>query len=49
MANVFEKISHWRNRRIARSQMARMDDRMLEDIGIIRGDIDRVVRGLHRT
>ncbi len=49
MVNIFDSFRHWRNRRIARGQLARMNDRMLEDIGIIRGDIDHVVRGLHRT
>ena len=48
MANIFDSFRHWRNRRIARGQLARMDDRMLEDIGIIRGDIDHVVRSFPR-
>ncbi len=48
MANIFDSFRHWRNRRIARGQLARMDDRMLKDIGIIRGDIDYVVRSFPR-
>ncbi len=48
MANIFDNFLRWRHRRTARSQLARMNDRMLEDIGIIRGDIDRVVRSFPR-
>ncbi len=48
MAKIFDTFLRWRDRRIARGQLARLDDRMLEDIGIVRGDIDRVVRSFPR-
>ncbi len=48
MANIFDTFRTWRDRRVARGHLARMDDRMLEDIGIVRGDIDRVVRSFPR-
>ena len=48
MINIFDNFRRWRDQRTARGQLARMDDRMLEDIGIVRGDIDRVVRSFPR-
>ena len=42
--NVLKSISNWRNRSISRSQLSRLDDRLLTDIGIKRCDIDDVVR-----
>lgn len=46
MKNVFKSISDWRKRSASRSQLSRLDDRMLADIGINRFDIDTVVRKL---
>ena len=42
--NVFKSINDWRVRSASRTQLARLDDRMLADIGINRYDIDAVVR-----
>ncbi len=42
--NVFKSINDWRKRSASRSQLSRLDDRMLADIGINRYDIDTVVR-----
>lgn len=44
MKNIFKSLSSWRKRSALRSQLARLDDRMLADIGINRYDIDTVVR-----
>ncbi len=42
--NVLKSLSNWRKRSASRSQLARLDDRMLADIGINRSDIDAVIR-----
>jgi uncharacterized protein YjiS (DUF1127 family) len=46
MTNLFSKIRRWRNRSVSRGQLGRLDVRTLNDLGMGRGDIDRVVRGL---
>ncbi len=46
MKNILKSISNWRKRSVSRSQLARLDDRLLADIGITRYDIDAVVRKL---
>ncbi len=44
--NVLKSLSNWRKRSASRSQLARLDNRLLADIGINRFDIDAVVRKL---
>ena len=44
MANIIRKIRRWRDENVSRGQLARFDDRMLNDIGMVRGDISKVVR-----
>ena len=44
--NVLKSITNWRKRSTSRSQLFRLDDRILADIGINRFDIDTVVRKL---
>jgi uncharacterized protein YjiS (DUF1127 family) len=46
MTSLIQKLRHWRNTSVARGRLARLDDRMLRDIGMVRGDIDRATRGL---
>lgn len=46
MKNIIMSISKWCKRSVSRSQLTRLDDRLLKDIGISRGDIDAVVRRL---
>ena len=46
MTRLFGRIRRWRNRSVSRRQLGRLDSRTLNDLGIGRGDIDRVVRGL---
>ena len=41
---ILKTIRRWRNTTVSRDQLARLDDRMLRDIGIERSDIERVVR-----
>ena len=42
--NILKSINTWRKRSVSRSQLSRLDNRMLADIGIKRSDIDAVVR-----
>ncbi len=46
MKNILKSLTNWRNRAASRSQLSRLDDRMLADIGMSRFDIDTVVRKL---
>lgn len=41
---ILKTIRRWRNETASRGQLARLDDRMLRDIGVLRADIERVVR-----
>ena len=46
MKNILKSLNSWRNRATSRSQLSRLDDRLLADIGMSRFDIDAVVRKL---
>ena len=46
MTTLISKIRRWRDRSVSRRQLVRFDARTLNDLGMRRGDIDRVVRGL---
>ena len=46
MFNVFETLRQWRSKQVAVAALNQMDDRMLKDIGIRRGEISKYVRGL---
>ena len=41
---ILKTIRRWRNETVTRGQLARLDDRMLRDIGISRSDIEHVAR-----
>ena len=47
MNNVFKSISRWHRRNKTIAQLNRLDDRALNDIGMVRGNIASMVRG-HR-
>ncbi len=46
MKAVLGMIRRWRDESVSRAQLARFDDRLLDDLGIVRGDIPRIVRRL---
>ena len=50
VGNVVAKFASvftgWNDRRATRVELNRLSDRELDDIGLCRGDIERVVRGL---
>ena len=43
---LFDSLLSWNNRRVTRSELYRLSDRELEDIGLSRGEIDTVVERL---
>ncbi len=47
MSNIFQTIRHWQRSNAAAKFVNRLDDRMLADIGITRGDIRKAVRIVH--
>jgi uncharacterized protein YjiS (DUF1127 family) len=45
---LFRSLVDWFRRRAAIARLQRLDDRMLKDIGLYRGDIEAAVRGADR-
>ncbi len=44
-ANFFSMLSAWNDARVTRRELSRLSDRELDDIGLCRGDIERIARG----
>jgi len=44
VSSVFSAIVDWNDARVTRKALAGLTDRELEDIGLIRGDIDAVAQ-----
>jgi len=47
--DLFRWLVGWFRRRAAIAELRRLDERMLKDIGISRGDIETAVRGSERS
>ena len=47
MTNLFQTIRQWQRGKTTARMLNRMDDRMLADIGLARGDIRRTVHIFH--
>ena len=47
MKNILQSIRQWRRGNAAAKILNRMDDHMLADIGIARGDINKSVHIFH--
>lgn len=45
-AKLFSTVTDWLNVRATRKALDRLSDRELDDIGLCRGDINRIARGL---
>lgn len=45
-ATVISALSAWNDARATRRELNRLSDRELDDIGLCRGDIDRIARSL---
>lgn len=48
IAPAFGAISDWNNQRVTRNALSKLSDRELDDIGLVRGDIDMIARGVIR-
>jgi uncharacterized protein YjiS (DUF1127 family) len=46
VANLFSMLAAWNEARATRHELNSLSDRELNDIGLTRGDIERVARGL---
>ncbi len=44
--HLMSLVASWRETRMTRRELARLSDRELDDIGLCRGDIERIARGL---
>ncbi|MCR9127579.1 MAG: DUF1127 domain-containing protein [Rhodobacteraceae bacterium] len=45
LSSVIGAVAAWNDARVTRNALSRLTDRELEDIGMIRGDIDVVASG----
>lgn len=48
LATLFGVIADWNDRRTTRKSLSGLTNRELEDIGLMRGDIDSIVDGTYR-
>jgi uncharacterized protein YjiS (DUF1127 family) len=46
MSNIIKRIRRWHDENVSQGQLARLDKRTLDDLGMVRGDIKRIVRHL---
>ena len=46
LTSFIQTFKTWNDRRITRKDLHKLDDRMLDDIGLSRGDIDTLVERL---
>ena len=45
-ARIVALVAGWNDTRMTRRELSRLSDRELDDIGLCRGDIERIARGL---
>lgn len=45
LASILSFLTSWNDSRVTRNSLSRLSDHELDDIGLCRGDIDRVARG----
>ncbi|MFN3274354.1 MAG: DUF1127 domain-containing protein [Paracoccus sp. (in: a-proteobacteria)] len=45
VARIVSLVAAWRESRVTRRELNRLSDRELDDIGLCRGDIERIARG----
>ncbi|MFC4670266.1 DUF1127 domain-containing protein [Seohaeicola nanhaiensis] len=43
IANLYATLRDWNDARVTRNALSALSDRELEDIGLVRGDIDLVI------
>lgn len=44
VGKLFGKLAAWNDARVTRRELSRLSDRALDDIGLTRGDIERIAR-----
>ena len=44
VSNILASITAWNDARVTRAALSKLSDRELEDIGLVRGDIDTVAQ-----
>lgn len=45
VAHIVSLLGAWKDTRVTRRELSRLSDRELDDIGLCRGDIERIARG----
>lgn len=45
VAQLSSLFASWKDTRVTRRELSRLSDRELDDIGLCRGDIERIARG----
>ena len=45
LASILSFLTSWNDSRVTRNSLSRLSDYELDDIGLCRGDIERVARG----
>jgi uncharacterized protein YjiS (DUF1127 family) len=45
LADLFGRIAAWNDARVTRKSLSALTDRELDDLGLVRGDIDDIARG----
>ena len=45
VARIVALVTGWNDTRMTRRELSRLSDRELDDIGLCRGDIERIARG----
>lgn len=48
LVSLFGAVAAWNDRRTTRDALARLSDRELDDIGLMRGDIEDIAVGTYR-
>ncbi|MDG3042018.1 DUF1127 domain-containing protein [Roseicyclus marinus] len=47
LADLVGRIAAWNDARITRKSLSALTDRELDDLGLVRGDIDDIARGTY--
>mgnify|MGYP000029405179 CR=1 FL=1 len=46
LADLVGRIAAWNDARVTRKSLSALTDRELDDLGLVRGDIDDIARGI---
>ncbi|MEM1273049.1 MAG: DUF1127 domain-containing protein [Pseudomonadota bacterium] len=48
LAGLFGKLAAWNDARVTRAALSKLSNHELEDLGLVRGDIDAIASGEYR-